>query len=99
MVIAVAQEDADLKTHGQIREKLKQPLGFEIVADIGRQATQRYKQTTAYLIDRDGIVREIFPMTVHHRASWRAILNAVDRLKKAEEFRREFMRDCPGKTP
>lgn len=80
VVIAIAQEDKDLKSHGKIYNRFKPAPRFDIVADLNRAQTRAYKRTTAYLIDKKGIVRQIFPMMIHHRASWRAILNEVDRI-------------------
>lgn len=57
VVIAVSQEDSDLKSHGGFLRKFKSPPPFEIAADIERKKTKRYDRTTAYLIDKAGIVR------------------------------------------
>lgn len=80
VVIAVAQEDTDLKSHGRFLRKFQSPPPFEIAADLERMKTKRYDRTTAYLIDKAGIVREVFPMLIHHRASWQAILHEVEKL-------------------
>lgn len=80
VVIAVAQEDTDLQTHAKFARKFKSPPPFDIVADLGRKVTKRYDRTTAYLIDKKGIVRQVFPMLIHHRASWHAILKEVEKL-------------------
>ena len=78
VVIAVAQEDSDLKSHGRFLEKFPSPPPFDIVADVGRKKTKAYDRTTAYLIDKKGIVRQIFPMLIHHRASWQAMRGEID---------------------
>lgn len=80
-VIAVSQEDTDLKSHGQFLRKFKSPPPFDIVADLNRKATKRYDRTTAYLIDKMGVVRQVFPMLIHSRASWQAILHEVEGLE------------------
>ena len=80
VVIAVAQEDKDLKSHGKMHKTLKGDVPFEIVADIGLKQTGRYKRTTAYFIDKSGTVREVFPMIIHSRPSWSAILGRIDEL-------------------
>ncbi len=80
VVIAIAQEDKDLKSHGKIYSRFKPAPRFDFVADVNRAQTQAYKRTTAYLIDKKGIVRQIFPMLIHHRPSWRALLNEIDRM-------------------
>lgn len=83
VVVAVAQEDTDLKSHGRILENFKPAPRFDIVADLDRKKTKRYDRTTAYLIDKQGIVRQVFPMLIHHRASWRAILHEIDELESS----------------
>ncbi len=83
VVIAVAQEDKDLKSHGRFLKKFGSKPPFDIVADLNRKATTGYDRTTAYLIDKKGVVRQVFPMLIHSRPSWRAILNEVDRLTEA----------------
>ncbi len=80
VVIAIAQEDTDLDTHGKMLKSFKGNPPFHIVADLNRKVTTRYDRTTAYLIDKEGIVRQIFPMMVHHRPSWWAIVSEIDRL-------------------
>ena len=80
VVIAVSQEDTDLKSHAKFLKKFKEQPPFDIVADFKRGETKRYDRTTAYLIDKKGIVRQVFPMIVHERGPWRAVLNEMDRL-------------------
>ncbi len=80
VVIAIAQEDNDLKSHAKFLKHFDPQPRFDIVADLDRQATQRYDRTTAYLIDKQGVVRQIFPMLIHHRGSWRALLHEVEGL-------------------
>ena len=77
VVIAVAQEDKDLKSHARILDSFKPAPRFDIVADIDRSVTSKYKRTTAYLIDKQGVVRQVFPMLIHARPSWHAILREV----------------------
>ena len=80
VVIAIAQEDKDLESHGKFLTHFKTPPPFDIVADVSRRSTKKYDRTTAYLIDKEGVVRQVFPMLIHHRASWRAVLREVDRI-------------------
>jgi hypothetical protein len=63
-VIAVAQEDTELAQHARFLKAFKTPPQFDIVADLNRKATSRYHRTTAYLIDKQGVVRQVFPMTI-----------------------------------
>lgn len=79
VVIAVSQEDTDLKSHASFLRHFGDGPRFEIVADVNRGKTPRYDRTTAYLIDRKGIVGQVFPMLIHSRASWWAILHEIDR--------------------
>lgn len=76
-VIAVAQEDKDLESHAKFLKHFGDGgPPFEIVADLARKGTAKYGRTTTYLIDKQGIVRQVFPQTIHYRADWRAILDA-----------------------
>lgn len=84
MVIAVAQEDTDLKSHGKMVSSFNSKPSFEVVADLNREKTTRYDRTTAYLIDKKGVVRQIFPMLIHHRAAWEAILGEVDKMLETD---------------
>jgi len=81
VVIAIAQEDKDLESHGRMLKSFDPQPSFKVVADIDRQATQRYDRTTAYLIDKKGIVRQVFPMMIHYRPSWHAVLKEVKKLE------------------
>lgn len=81
VAVAVAQEDKDLKSHGKMLKSFDPQPPFAIVADIDRKATERYDRTTAYLIDKEGIVRQIFPMMIRHRSSWHAVLKEVEKLE------------------
>lgn len=81
IAIAIAQEDKDLETHGKFLTGFDSKPPFPIVADLGRAQTQRYDRTTTYLIDKKGVVREVFPGTVRTRPSWKAVLNRMDELK------------------
>lgn len=85
VVIAVAQEDTDLESHGKFLKKFgSSGPPFDIVADLNRTKTKRYHRTTAYLIDKTGVVRQVFPMLVHSRPSWKAILAEMDRILTEE---------------
>ncbi len=88
-VIAVAQEDKDLESHAKMRRRFEPAPRFEIVADLKREDTGRYERTSTYLIDRKGIVRQVFPQLVHFRASWDAILPELRRQLRADDHTRE----------
>lgn len=84
VVIDVAQEDTDLASHGKFLVNFSPGPRFDIVADIDRKKTKKYDRTTAYLIDKEGMVRQIFPMLIHERASWGGILHEIDRMNGGE---------------
>ena len=79
-MIALSQEDKSLEDHARMRASLGQDLPFAIVADLERQETLGYDRTTATFIDKQGVVRQVFPMIIHARPSWRVILREIDRL-------------------
>lgn len=78
-VVAIAQEDTDLEQHARLPAALGADLPFEVVADLNRERTARYDRTTTYLLDSEGVVRQVFPQMIHHRATWRAVLHEMDR--------------------
>lgn len=80
VVIAVAQEDDNMADHGKMLKSLEATPRFHVVADLGRKKTKSYDRTTAYLINKQGIVRQIFPMLIHARPTWNAILGEVAKL-------------------
>lgn len=79
-VIAISQEDKDLESHARFLDHFDGKPKFDVVADIGREQTKLYDRTTTYLIDKTGKVRQVFPMTIHHRANWSAVLAELDAL-------------------
>ena len=85
VVIAVAQEDTDLKSHGKFLSNFEPEPRFEVVADVGRRKTKAYGRTTTYLIDKQGKVREIFPAMIHMRPTWQAVLHRIDELGLASD--------------
>ena len=80
VVIAIAQEDKDRDSHEKILKNFKPDRPFRIAPDFGRRKTKPYDRTTAYLIDKQGIVRQVFPMLIHSRPTWKAILAELDKL-------------------
>lgn len=85
IAIAVSQEDKNLDSAAGFLKHFKPAPPFDILADFERSKTPRYDRTTAYLIDKKGVVRQIFPMLIHHRANWKAILGEVDRINESSE--------------
>ena len=84
VVVAVAQEDQDLESHGKILSSFDDPRPFGLVADLGRKHGV-LDRTTAYYVDKEGVVQQIFPMIIHARPSWGAILSEVDRIQAAAD--------------
>lgn len=82
-VVAIAQEDKDLESHSKFLANFKPSPRFEVLCDVDRAVTTRYERTNTYLIDREGIVRQIFPSLIHHRPDWTAILGEMDRIRAA----------------
>lgn len=81
MVVAVSQEDKELTSFARFLNHFgASGPWFEIVADLNRDHTKQYDRTTTYLIDKQGKVRQIFPMLIHYRASWDAVLHEMDRI-------------------
>ncbi len=53
---------------------------FPLVSDVERVQTKGFEQTTSYLIDADGVVRQVYPMLTYARGSMRAMLRDVERV-------------------
>ena len=86
VVVALSQEDQSLEPYGPFLARFGDDgPRFEIVCDLGREETPAYDRTTAYLIDKAGRVREIFPMIIHARPSWKIVLREVLELRAAQE--------------
>jgi len=84
VVVAVSQEDKDLVSHGKFLTQFKSQPPFEIVADLNREKTPSFDRITTYLIDKNGVVRQVFPNLIHHRASSLAVLREVQRIERNE---------------
>jgi len=82
VVIAIAQEDQDLESHGKFYANFKPEPRFELCADLDRAETGRYERTSTYMIDKDGRVLQVFPQLIHYRAHWDGILRECERLLK-----------------
>ncbi len=80
VVIAIAQEDRDLESHGKFHANFKPVPRFELCADFQRKDTKRYERTSTYLIVKQGVVRQIFPQLIHFRADWDALLRETKRV-------------------
>jgi len=82
-IVALSQEDKDLKSAQRFLKGWKPEPEFPIAADFGRAVTAPYDRTSAYLIDDKGVVRQVFPMLIHMRATARSIIREIDRLELA----------------
>ncbi|MFT7677251.1 MAG: peroxiredoxin [Planctomycetota bacterium] len=82
-VIAVSQEDRDLKSFAKMPKRFEGK--FPIVADLNREWVPSLDRTTAYLIDKQGIVREVFPMIIHARPSWDVIIAELEKLESDQD--------------
>lgn len=81
-VIAISQEDKSLATAAKFLKHFGDDgPRFTIAADVNREKTGRFRRTTSYLIDKRGVVREIFPATIHKRPNWSAVWHRIDDLK------------------
>jgi len=81
VAIAISQEDTDLKSARKFMKAFKgKTPRFAIAADFNRKATPKYDRTTTYFVDKSGVVRQVFPMSISHRASWDTVISEIDRL-------------------
>ena len=79
VVVAVTSEERTMEEHAKIAHHLEVAPRFEHAPDFGYRATRAYERTASYLIDEQGIVREIFPMEIYGRAPWWSVLAGLDR--------------------
>ena len=82
-VVVFSQEDTDLASFAKMSKTIGPERAFPLLADLERKETPEYDRTTVYSVDAEGIVRQVFPMIIHGRVSWRTILDEVDRLSAA----------------
>ena len=78
VVVALSQEDVDMAKASEMGTRFDPKPRFDLVHDLERKETLAYDRTTAYLIDKKGVVRQIFPMIIHARPSWQVVLKEVD---------------------
>lgn len=78
-MIAISQEDKDLESASRFLSSFPERK-FDIVADLNREKTAAIDRTTAYYVDEHGVVQQVFPMLIHHRPSWDALLGEIDRI-------------------
>lgn len=78
-VLAISQEDPDLEQAPGILDGLDATPTYPVLIDIDRKAAPRLDRTTAYLVNREGKVTQVFPMMTHMRATARTLLGETDR--------------------
>ena len=78
-VIGLALEETDPADTKKFLKGVGESPPFPFVSDVGRKQTKRYEQTTAYLIDANGVVRQVFPMQTYARGGVGALLREIDR--------------------
>ena len=78
IIVAVTSEERNMDEHALIANHFEEPPPFQHAPDIGRKATAAYERTSSYLIDKQGIVREVFPMEIYGRAPWWSVLRGMD---------------------
>ena len=83
-MVAISQEDPSLDKAPGILTGLDPVPTFPIAVDLDQKATRPYERTTAYLIDAKGVVRQVFPMMTHMRASAATLLSDADALLKPD---------------
>lgn len=80
VVLAIANEEQTLAANVKIRDHLGGDPHFLNAVDLGFSSRDRFERTTSYLVDKEGVVRQVFPMEVYQRAPWWALLKEVDKL-------------------
>lgn len=86
-IVAFSNEEPSFMAHTKVIGELGERPPYPILCDAKRKQTPRYERTTAYLVDRDGTVLQVFPMEIYDRPPWWAVLNEIDRLDAREERR------------
>ena len=76
----MSQEDESLEKAAAFLTGFEPEPVFPIAADFGRERTTMLDRTTAYWIDEQGVVQQVFPMLIHSRPSLDAILGEIGRL-------------------
>ena len=79
-VVAVTQEDDSEDMTWSLLDALDGDVPFELVADHGRQSTERWERVTTYLLGPERRVLEIFPAHRDMWFPWDAVLNRIDDL-------------------
>ena len=71
-----------METAPEILDGLEVTPQFPLAIDLERKKTPRYERTSAVFVDKDGTVRQVFPMMTHMRASAAVLLDEIDALLK-----------------
>ncbi len=86
-IIAVSNDEKSFMAHTKVIGQLGERPPYPILCDAKRKHTTAYERTTAYLVERDGSIGQVFPMEIYDRPPWWAIINEIDRLDAAAEWR------------
>ena len=86
IVVAVSQEEKDLSKALSMAEKTG--VGFPLVHDVERANVPQLDRTTAYYLDADGVVRQVFPMSAYLRPSAEVVLAEIERIQDEQRRRR-----------
>jgi alkyl hydroperoxide reductase subunit AhpC len=89
-ILGLSQEDVDVENARKMHRSLGGgELPLTLAFDLERRETQAFDRTTAYLVDTDGVVQQVFPMIIHARPSGVVLLKEAmamnARLKAAAE--------------
>ena len=81
VVVTIANEERDPADSAKVRNHLggEEPAFVNLV-DMGWSLAEHFERTTAYWVDAEGVVRQVFPMEIYSRPPWWAILNEIDDL-------------------
>ena len=81
-IVGLANEEQSLENFAKVDQRFDGGAPFDLVVDLAyhREGTGPYERTTAYLIDKKGVVRQVFPMEIYERPPWWAFLHEIDRV-------------------
>lgn len=85
VVVALSQEDVEFGKAAEMASRFQPKPRFEMVHDLERKESLAFDRTTAYMIDKEGVVREIFPMIIHSRPSWQIVVKELDKMLGKKE--------------
>ncbi|MDJ0840852.1 MAG: hypothetical protein QNK37_30350 [Acidobacteriota bacterium] len=78
-VIAVSLEAAEMEQHAKTLKRFPNRR-FKLAGALNWEGMDAWARTTGYLIDKTGVIRQVFPMETYNRPDWWSVLNEADRL-------------------